>query len=105
MSNATLVTDGIEPKSWESLRRTKVFFKAPITPQGGGSESLNVTALKIFGPSANVRPCVSYQPVVKTKLRELTTIDNRGVKVWPDGMSETLCTYNGKAGYTLAQGQ
>jgi isocitrate dehydrogenase len=76
---------------------------------------------------------------------DLIMIDNRGVKVWPDGMSETLCTdsyrcrftsqngtspkdvvallgrvldqgidivktenlrtYDGKLGYTLAQGQ
>src|ERR1041385_2081946 len=29
-------SSGIEPSSWESLRRTKVFLKAPITtPQGG----------------------------------------------------------------------
>src|ERR1700688_2870577 len=36
---------GIEPSAWESLRRTKVFLKAPITtPQGGGFKSLNVTA-------------------------------------------------------------
>jgi isocitrate dehydrogenase len=28
---------GIESQAWESLRRTKVFLKAPITtPQGGG---------------------------------------------------------------------
>ena len=34
-------TAGIDPSSWESLRRTKVFFKAPITtPQGGGYKSL-----------------------------------------------------------------
>ena len=25
------ITTGIEPKSWDSLRRTKVFLKAPIT--------------------------------------------------------------------------
>jgi len=76
---------------------------------------------------------------------DLLMIDNRGVKVWPDGMAETLCTdayrcrfaskngttskqtvallsrvldqgveivktetlrnFDGKAGYTLAQGQ
>lgn len=30
-------SSGIEPSSWESLRRTQVFLKAPITtPQGGG---------------------------------------------------------------------
>src|SRR5215470_13970769 len=37
-------TAGIAPEAWESLRRTRVFLKAPITtPQGGGFKSLNVT--------------------------------------------------------------
>src|SRR5579884_711078 len=59
---------GIEPSSWESLRRTKVFLKAPITtPQGGGYKSLNVTTRKRLGLYANVRPCVSYHPYVDTK--------------------------------------
>jgi isocitrate dehydrogenase len=59
---------GIEPSAWESLRRTKVFLKAPITtPQGGGFKSLNVTVRKTLGLYANVRPCVSYHPFVKTK--------------------------------------
>src|SRR5438270_1160540 len=62
------VTSGIEPSAWESLRRTKVFFKAPITtPQGGGFKSLNVTTRKMLGLYANVRPCVSYDPYVQTK--------------------------------------
>ncbi len=61
-------TSGIEPSSWESLRRTKVFLKAPITtPQGGGFKSLNVTVRKTLGLYANVRPCVSYHPFVETK--------------------------------------
>ncbi len=61
-------TSGIEPASWESLRRTKVFLKAPIsTPQGGGFKSLNVTIRKTLGLYANVRPCVSYHPFVATK--------------------------------------
>jgi isocitrate dehydrogenase len=61
-------TAGIEPEAWESLRRTKVFLKAPITtPQGGGFKSLNVTVRKTLGLYANVRPCVSYHPFVKTK--------------------------------------
>lgn len=61
-------TSGIEPSSWESLRRTKVFLKAPITtPQGGGYKSLNVTVRKVLGLYANVRPCVSYHPFVETK--------------------------------------
>src|SRR5882762_7948890 len=59
---------GIDPSSWESLKRTKVFLKAPITtPQGGGFKSLNVTARKTLGLYANVRPCVSYHPFVDTK--------------------------------------
>src|SRR5579872_7512589 len=59
---------GIEPSAWESLRRTKVFLKAPITtPQGGGFKSLNVTARKTLGLYANIRPCVAYHPFVETK--------------------------------------
>lgn len=59
---------GIEESSWDSLRRTKVFLKAPITtPQGGGFKSLNVTARVTLGLYANVRPCVSYHPYVDTK--------------------------------------
>ena len=59
---------GIEPSSWESLLRTKVFLKAPITtPQGEGYKSLNVTTRKTLGQYANVRPCVSYHPFVDTK--------------------------------------
>src|SRR5512136_1734705 len=59
---------GIEASSWESLMRTKVFLKAPITtPQGGGFKSLNVTTRKTLGLYANIRPCVSYYPFVETK--------------------------------------
>jgi len=59
---------GIEKSSIESLLRTKVFLKAPITtPQGGGFKSLNVTTRKLLGLYANVRPCVAYAPYVKTR--------------------------------------
>lgn len=59
---------GIEPEAWDSLRRTRVFLKAPITtPQGGGFKSLNVTVRKSLGLYANVRPCVAYAPFVPTK--------------------------------------
>lgn len=61
-------SSGIPDSAWESLRRTKVFLKAPITtPQGGGYKSLNVTARKALGLYANVRPCISYHPIVATK--------------------------------------
>ena len=62
------ISAGIEPSAIESLKRTKVFLKAPITtPQGGGFKSLNVTARKMLGLYANIRPCVSYHPYVDTK--------------------------------------
>ena len=59
---------GIEPSSWESRRRTREIPKAPITtPQGGGFKSMNVTTRKTLGLYANVRPCVSLHPFVRTK--------------------------------------
>ncbi|AWK86212.1 NADP-dependent isocitrate dehydrogenase [Azospirillum thermophilum] len=62
------VSSGIGPDAWESLRRTRVFLKAPITtPQGGGVKSLNVTIRKTLGLFANVRPCTAYAPFVATR--------------------------------------
>lgn len=59
---------GIEQSSLDSLRRTGVFLKAPITtPQGGGVKSLNVTVRKTLGLYANVRPCPAYAPFVATR--------------------------------------
>lgn len=61
------VSNGIEDSSWDSLRRTKVFLKAPIfTPMGKGYKSLNVTVRKTLGLYANVRPCMSYHPFIET---------------------------------------
>jgi len=68
-------TSGIEEKAWESLRRTKVFLKAPITtPQGGGYKSLNVTVRKTLGLYANVRPVQSYEPFVTTKHKSIDLV-------------------------------
>jgi isocitrate dehydrogenase len=61
-------TSGIAPESWETIRRNKIFLKAPITtPQGGGYKSLNVTTRKFLGLYSNVRPCMSLHPFVNTK--------------------------------------
>lgn len=61
-------TAGIDKSAWDIIRRNKVFLKAPITtPQGGGYKSLNVTTRKFLGLYANVRPCISLHPFVKTK--------------------------------------
>src|SRR5574342_1018158 len=52
---------GIEPKTWQTIKTTEAFLKAPITtPQGGGFKSLNVTIRGALGYYANIRPCVSY---------------------------------------------
>jgi isocitrate dehydrogenase len=59
---------GIESQSWDIIKNTKAFLKAPITtPQGGGFKSLNVTIRTTLGLFANIRPCVSYHPFVDTK--------------------------------------
>ena len=69
------VPTGITEDAWQSLKRTKVFLKAPITtPQGGGYKSINVTTRKAFGLFANIRPCISYHPFVKTKHPQIDVI-------------------------------
>jgi isocitrate dehydrogenase len=61
-------TAGIAAESWETIRKNKIFLKAPITtPQGGGYKSLNVTTRKFLGLYSNVRPCMSLHPFVSTK--------------------------------------
>lgn len=69
------VSAGIEDSAWESLRRTKVFYKAPITtPQGGGFKSLNVTVRKSLGLFANVRPCAALSPFVATRHPDMDVV-------------------------------
>jgi len=68
-------TAGISPDSWDTIRRNKIFLKAPITtPQGGGYKSLNVTTRKFLGLYANVRPCMSLYPFVSTKHPQMDII-------------------------------
>ena len=62
------ILTGIEPSTWETIKNTEAFLKAPITtPQGGGFKSLNVTVRTTLGLYANIRPCVSYSPFIQTK--------------------------------------
>ncbi|MBA2367455.1 MAG: NADP-dependent isocitrate dehydrogenase [Candidatus Protochlamydia sp.] len=59
---------GISSSTWQEIRNSKAFLKAPITtPQGGGFKSLNVTVRTTLGLYANVRPCIAYSPFVETK--------------------------------------
>jgi len=66
---------GIAKETWDVLRHCKAFLKAPITtPQGGGFKSLNVTVRATMGLFANIRPCVSYAPFVKTKYPNMDVV-------------------------------
>jgi isocitrate dehydrogenase len=68
-------TSGIPDKAFESIKRTKVILKGPITtPQGGGYKSLNVTLRKTLGLFANVRPCISYAPYVPSKFSNIDLV-------------------------------
>lgn len=68
-------SSGIPADAWDTLKRNKVFLKAPITtPQGGGYKSLNVTMRKTLGLYANIRPVVSYTPYVQTPHADMNLV-------------------------------
>lgn len=68
-------TSGISKESWDTIRKNKVFLKAPITtPQGGGYKSLNVTTRKFLGLYSNVRPCTSFAPFIKSKHPQMDVV-------------------------------
>jgi isocitrate dehydrogenase len=59
---------GVSKDAWSVLRRNPLFLKGPITtPQGAGYKSVNVTLRKTLGLFANVRPCRSLHPYVRTQ--------------------------------------
>ena len=58
---------GIGQDTWNAIKEHGVILKGPITtPQGGGYKSVNVTMRKTLGLYANLRPCSSYYPFVKS---------------------------------------
>lgn len=66
---------GVPDSCWDIIRKNKILLKAPITtPQGGGYKSVNVTLRRALGLYANLRPCVSYAPFVKTKHPKLDVV-------------------------------
>lgn len=68
-------TSGITAETWEIIRNNRLLYKAPITtPQGGGYKSLNVTIRKSLNLYANVRPVVSYSPVVPSKHPDMNVV-------------------------------
>lgn len=70
-------SSGIDEAAWKIIKRNPVMLKAPITtPMGGGYKSLNVTMRKELGLYVNLRPSVSYFPVVQNspKIMDLIII-------------------------------
>ena len=66
---------GISKETWDTIKNCRAFLKAPITtPQGGGFKSLNVTVRTTLGLFANVRPCRSYYPFVKTDHKDMDVV-------------------------------
>ena len=60
------VSSGIDDDAWNVIRRNDVMLKAPITtPMGGGYKSLNVTMRKELGLYVNLRPSISYYPIIE----------------------------------------
>jgi isocitrate dehydrogenase len=68
-------SSGIPPEAWDTIRRNRILLKAPITtPLGGGYKSLNVTLRKSLRLFANVRPCRSFHPYVRTNFPDIDLV-------------------------------
>lgn len=66
---------GIKKEAWDTIEKTKIILKAPITtPQGKGYKSLNVTLRKSLGLFANVRPVMAMHPYVETHFPEMDVV-------------------------------
>ncbi|KKB07139.1 hypothetical protein VE25_19065 [Devosia geojensis] len=99
-------TAGVTGDAWNSLRRTKVFYKAPIaTPQGGGvkvwPEGLPETfctdpwrCLFMMKPGRQFN-----KALIVDLLRNLAHAGVDSVK------TEQLFTFDGEAAFSLGQGQ
>lgn len=62
------VLNGISGKTWEIIRESRAFLKAPITtPQGKGFRSVNVSLRSGLELYANVRPIRSYPTLISTR--------------------------------------
>ena len=84
------VSTGIPPHVWDTLHRTNVLLKAPITtPQGGGYKSINVTLRKTLGLYANVRPVRSYHPFVQSlhPMMDMVIIRENEEDLYTQGLS------------------
>lgn len=68
-------SSGVPDEAWSTIRRNPVLLKGPVTtPRGGGFKSLNVAIRTTLGLYANVRPCRSHHPFVRTHFPELDVV-------------------------------
>src|SRR5262245_60907261 len=69
-AGAAIAVESVEigEKAWQSLDRTRVFLKSPLT----APES--VAARKRLGLYANVRPCVAYDPFIETRHPQMDVV-------------------------------
>lgn len=71
-------SSGIAQEAWDSIKKNKIVYKAPITtPQGGGYKSLNVTMRKTLGLYANVRPAIAYDPFIPSRYPGMNVVTIR----------------------------
>jgi isocitrate dehydrogenase len=69
------ITSGISDESIDLVRKHGVMLKGPITtPQGKGFKSVNVTLRKALGLFANVRPCKSWEPFVRSHFPKMNLV-------------------------------
>jgi isocitrate dehydrogenase len=69
------ILSGIDEKAWKIIKKNPVMLKAPITtPTGGGYKSLNVTLRKMLGLFANVRPSISYFPIIENSPKKMDLV-------------------------------
>ena len=69
------ISSGIPQEAWDTIRKTRILLKGPITtPQGGGYKSINVTLRKALGLFANVRQSKAYTPFVASSHPEMNVV-------------------------------
>lgn len=66
--------EGLDTTAWDSLRRTRILLKGPVTTPEGNHTSVSVTLRKALGLFANLRPTISYHPYVATKHPQLDLV-------------------------------
>ena len=70
MAGVDAVNDPLPKQTIESIRRTGLALKGPLTtPVGGGFKSINVTLRQEFGLFANLRPTKTIVPEILRRVR------------------------------------